>query len=140
MKWKKFTKEQKSTFRYWWWHNLAFNYTAIKLKMWEPKYLLHDIEKPFLMLLWKDYKKVQKWHRTHNKHHLEYYKQKCFDWNAMFIDWECSHLTKIDHQKNAMDTMYQEIKRTDINDDVKHHLFVEFKSINHLNRIKTLNS
>ena len=139
MKWKKFTKAERSTFTYWWWHNLAFNYTAIKLEMWKPRYLLHDIEKPFLMLLWKDYKRVQKWHRENNNHHLEYKKKK-YDWNAMFIDWECSALTKLDAQKNAMDTMYQEIKRTDLDDSIKHHLFVEFKSINHLNKIKTLNN
>ena len=38
MTWKKFTKQQRSTFSYWLWHNLAFNYTAIKCKAWKFKY------------------------------------------------------------------------------------------------------
>ena len=53
-------------------------------------------------MIW-DYKKVQKWHRFHNNHHIENYfcqmgkskYRKCnFDWEATAIDWECSHYTK----------------------------------------------
>ena len=53
-------------------------------------------------MIW-DYKKVQKWHRFHNNHHIENYFyqmgktgfKKCnFDWEATVIDWECSHYTK----------------------------------------------
>ena len=76
--------------------------TALNLKHWKPKYLLHDIEKPFLKLFW-DYKKVQKWHRTHNSHHTEYKGQ--WDTYAMVIDWECSRFTKVEAQLNAYDTL-----------------------------------
>ena len=91
----RFTKEDRSTFSYWFAHWCAFNLTALNLKLWKPKYLFHDIEKPFLKLIW-EYPRVQKWHRTHNSHHLEYYvlHQKA-DWEAMIIDWECSGMTKV---------------------------------------------
>jgi hypothetical protein len=76
--------------------------TALNLKHWKPMYLLHDIEKPFLKLFW-DYKKVQKWHRTHNSHHIEY--NGLWDTYAMVIDWECSRFTKSESQLNAYDTL-----------------------------------
>ncbi len=38
------------------------------------------------------YEKVQKFHRLHSRHHLEYPGEK--DWEAMMIDWECSRYTK----------------------------------------------
>lgn len=87
----KFGKSQRSTFRYWFWHWRAFNSVALELGVWRPKYLLHDIEKPF-MRLFMPYKKVQKFHRSHNRHHLEYPGGR--DWTAMFVDWECSRYTK----------------------------------------------
>lgn len=86
-----FTKEERSSFKYWFAHWCAFQMTALNLKAWKFKYLFHDIEKPWLKLFW-DYKKVQKWHRLHNAHHLEYPGKK--DWEAMVIDWECSRFTK----------------------------------------------
>ncbi len=43
IKFKKFTVEQKSSFSYWAWHWLAYNYTAWNLGVWKPKWLLHDI-------------------------------------------------------------------------------------------------
>lgn len=89
-----FTKDQRSSFSYWFAHWCAFNMTALNLGHWKFKYLFHDIEKPWLKLLWKDYKKVQNWHRLHNSHHLEY-KGNNYDWEAMIIDWECSRFTKI---------------------------------------------
>ena len=91
-KFKKFDKSQRSTFSYWYNHWKAFNEVARDLRIWKLKYLLHDIEKPWLKLILKDYKKVQKWHRLHNSHHLEYPGEK--DWIAMIIDWECSRYTK----------------------------------------------
>ena len=83
-----FSKEERSSFAYWFAHWCSYNMTALNLKCWKFKYLFHDIEKPWLMLLWKDYKRVQKWHR------LEYKGKKGFDWEAMVIDWECSRFTK----------------------------------------------
>lgn len=97
-----FTKSERSSFKYWFAHWCAFQMTALNLKHWKPKYLLHDIEKPFLKLFW-DYKKVQKWHRTHNSHHTEYKGQ--WDTYAMVIDWECSRFTKSEAQLNAYDTL-----------------------------------
>jgi hypothetical protein len=91
-KFKKFDKSQRSSFSYWYNHWRAFNEVARDLRIWKLKYLLHDIEKPWLKLILRDYKKVQKWHRLHNSHHLEYPGEK--DWIAMIIDWECSRYTK----------------------------------------------
>ena len=72
IKFKKFTVKEKSTFQYWFYHWLAFNYTAWKLGVWKPKWLLHDIEKPWLKLIWGDYMRVKQWHKHHNKHHIFY--------------------------------------------------------------------
>lgn len=90
----RFTKQDRSTFTYWFAHWCAFNLVALNLRAWKFKYLFHDIEKPFLKLFMK-YEDVQKIHREHNSHHLEYYmKNNKVDWEAMAIDWECSGLTK----------------------------------------------
>ena len=100
-----FTKEERSTFPYWFAHWCAFNMTALNCHAWKPKYLLHDIEKPWLKLFWP-YKKVQKWHRSHNNHHLEWlenpnHKPDQFDWEGMMIDWECSRFTKTASPRTA---------------------------------------
>ena len=92
-----FTKEERSTFKYWFAHWCAFQMTALNLKAWKFKYLFHDIEKPWLKLIFNgDYKKVQKYHRKHSKHHPEYLdvNPNKVDWEAMMIDWECSRFTK----------------------------------------------
>ena len=97
MKFKKFDIKDKSKFSYWFWHWLAYNYTAVKLHAWRPKFLLHDIEKPWLKLIWGDYDKVKKWHREHNSHHTMYgriHGWEKMDWLGGIIDWECSRLTK----------------------------------------------
>lgn len=89
-----FDKSQRSSFKYYFAHLCAFNMTALNLGVWKFKYLFHDFEKPWLMLIWKDYPKVQKWHRQHSRHHLEYSGSKCYDFEVMVIDWECSKFTK----------------------------------------------
>lgn len=104
MKFKKFDKDKRGGFLYTFYHWLAFNYTAKKLKCWKIRFLLHDIEKPWLMLLWRDYDKVQKWHRRNRKHHIEYHNPSEYDYLGMVIDWECSHLTKIGKEENAVET------------------------------------
>ena len=96
-----FDKKDRSTFPYWFAHWCAFQMCALNLRAWKFKYLFHDIEKPWLMLLWRDYKRVQKYHRTHNRHHLEYDGNKIYDFEAMIIDWECSRFTKSAAQLNA---------------------------------------
>ena len=97
IKFKKFTVKEKSTFQYWFYHYLAYNYTAWKLGVWKPKWLLHDIEKPWLKLIWGDYMRVKQWHKHHNKHHIFYGRRNGMnkiDWLGAVIGWECSHLTK----------------------------------------------
>ena len=111
----KFSKKERSSFKYWFAHWCGFQLTALNLGIWKPKYLLHDIEKPWLKLLWRgDYKKVQIWHRTHNKHHLEYGLLNgwdAIDWEALMIDWECCGLSKQEAQMDARETLEYEIDR-----------------------------
>ena len=97
---KKFTKDERSSFSYWYYHWKAFNLLALSLGVWKFKYLFHDCEKPWLRLFF-DYKKVQEIHRRNNSHHLEYKNAPDYDWEAMVIDWECSRYTKIAAQLNA---------------------------------------
>ena len=101
---KKFDKPQRSTFSYWINHWAAYNLIALKLGVWKPKWLLHDIEKPWLKLFWGDYKRVQKWHKHHNKHHIfsgRRYGLNKIDWLAAVIDWECGRYTKYACPRNA---------------------------------------
>lgn len=105
---RQFPESERSTFSYWFNHWKAFNLMAIRLECWKFKYLFHDIEKPFLRLFW-DYSKVQKFHRTHNKHHIHYKNKDEIDWQAMVIDWECSRYTKLAHQENARAQMQIEM-------------------------------
>lgn len=97
-----FDKSKRAKFDYWFAHWCAFNMTALNLGIWKIKYLFHDIEKPWLMLLWKDYSRVQKWHRKHNSHHMEY--EDLWDAESMVLDWECSRFTKTDSPKTARET------------------------------------
>ena len=103
-----FTKEERSTFKYWFAHWCAFQMTALNLKVWKPKYLLHDIEKPFLKLFLK-YTTIQRLHRKYSSHHLEYWRGlKKLDIDAMLIDWECSRFTKEACPLNARETWLKE--------------------------------
>ena len=110
-----FTKQDRSSFKYWFAHWCGFQLTALNLGIWKPKYLLHDAEKPWLKLLWRgNYKRVQKWHRTHNRHHLEYgleHGWDAIDWEALMIDWECCGLSKQEAQLDARETLEYEIQR-----------------------------
>ena len=109
-----FTKADRSSFKYWFSHWCGFQVIALNLGIWKPKYLLHDIEKPWLKLLWRgNYKKVQKWHREHNHHHLEYglkHGWNKIDWIALMIDWECCGLSKQEAQLDARETMLYKIR------------------------------
>ena len=116
IKFKKFTVEQKSTFSYWFYHWLAFNYTACKLGVWKPKWLLHDIEKPWLKLIWGDYMRVRQWHKHHNKHHIFYGRRSGInkvDWLAAVIDWECSRFTKYAAPRTAREEVDSLVTQTD---------------------------
>lgn len=107
MRIKHFTKKERSSFRYWIAHNFAFNLTALTLGVWKFHYLFHDWEKPWLRLF-MSYKKVQKFHRNHSRHHIEYFRKhgaNKTDWVGMAIDWECSGLTKLSSPMNAADAV-----------------------------------
>lgn len=111
---KKFTKEQRSSFSYWYYHWKAFNLTAYFLGVWKLKYLFHDIEKPWLRLF-MPYKKVQDIHRRNNRHHLEYKYAPNYDWEAMVIDWECSGLTKFASPRNAVQEIEYKYNNYELN-------------------------
>lgn len=107
-----FSKKDRSSFKYWFAHWCAFQLTALNLGAWRWRYLFHDFEKPWLKLFW-NYKKVQKWHREHSRHHLEYGKLHGFDnvdWMALMIDWECCGLSKKEAQLDARETMEYELE------------------------------
>lgn len=108
-----FSKEERSSFPYWFAHVCAFNMTALNLKSWRLKYLFHDFEKPWMKLWYKgDYKKVQQFHRKHNSHHVEYWLNNGgADLEAMAIDWECSRFTKKAGQLNAAETLEMECEK-----------------------------
>lgn len=97
---KLFDESEKSSFRYWYAHNKAFNRVAKEWGVWKFKYLFHDMEKPF-MRLFLPYEKVRKWHRIHNRHHLSYPDKTRIDWMALMLDWECSRYSKKDQPMNC---------------------------------------
>ena len=105
-----FTKEERSSFKYWFAHWCAFQMTALNLKCWKFKYIFHDIEKPWLKLF-LTYDKVQNLHRTLNNHHLQYKYPNRIDWEAMVIDWECSRFTKEAAPLTARETMMMKIRK-----------------------------
>lgn len=91
-----FTKEDRSSFPYWFAHWCSFQMVALNCHQWKFKYLFHDWYKPW-MRLFMSYDKVQMFHNKHSRHHLLYvflHGTKHADWDAMVIDWECSHYTK----------------------------------------------
>ena len=97
-----FSEKDKSTFSYWFAHWCAYQMTALNYKAWKWKYLFHDIEKPWLELIWKgNHEKVKKWHRAHNSHHIEYKGKRKKDYEAIIIDWECSRFTKSFRERKA---------------------------------------
>ena len=122
-----FTKEERSRFPYWFAHWCSYNMTAILCNNWRFGYLFHDWYKPWLRLF-LPYEKVQKFHRYHSRHHLEWVEKKlelltdngnkeltiyqlwkCMqsvDWYGMMIDWECSRFTKAASPLTAQEEMY----------------------------------
>lgn len=120
-----FTKEERSSFKYWFAHWCAFQMTALNLKCWKFKYLFHDIEKPWLKLF-LTYDKVQNLHRTLNNHHLQYKYPNSIDWEAMVIDWECSRFTKEAAPLTARETMMMKIRK---DNSLKHILLTNMLPI-----------
>lgn len=120
-----FTKEERSSFKYWFAHWCAFQMTALNLKCWKFKYLFHDIEKPWLKLF-LTYDRVQHMHRTLNNHHLQYKHPNRIDWEAMVIDWECSRFTKESAPLTARETMMMKIRK---DNSLKHILLTNMLPI-----------
>ncbi len=112
-----FTADQKAGFSYTIAHALAYNATALSLGCWKPKYIFHDWEKPWMMLIAKyilrkkePYKWVREWHRTHRRHHVQYYRPATMNHDGRhispietIIDWECSRFTK----ESSPETAYE---------------------------------
>jgi len=105
-----FKEEEKSSFAYWFAHWCAYQMTALNCHAWKFKYLFHDIEKPWLELIWRDHKRVKEWHRAHNTHHIEYTGKRPKDYEAIVIDWECSPLTKDFRRNGAKNEAYKKLK------------------------------
>lgn len=119
-----FTKNERSTFKYWFAHWCAFQMTALNLKAWKPKYLFHDIEKPFLKVF-LPYTKVQKLHRKYHRHHLEYWRGfDKIDIDAMLIDWECSRFTKDACPMDARETWLNEKNNAYVNGNMSLYKFL----------------
>ena len=116
-----FDKKDRGGFKYTFAHWCAYQMTALNLGIWKFRYLFHDWEKPWLKLFLRNYKKVQKWHREHNAHHMEY--QKKWDAKAMIIDWECSRFTKTASPMTARETY-------------EHFVNVKYKNTEYENRLK----
>lgn len=112
---RKFTKEQRSTFPYWFWHWLAFNDVAREWHVWKFHHIFHDMEKPFLRLIFP-YRIVQKFHRKYNRHHLEYHRPEKRNWMDMVIDWEASGRTKYACPRNAIDEAVFKLKNNTMSD------------------------
>lgn len=113
---KKFSKEQRSGWRYFWAHWCAFQMVAITLGVWKFRYLFHDWYKPWFKMFGVPYKKIQRFHRYHSRHHIEYlesgslYDLSRFDWDALIVDWECSQYTKEACPRNARKEMNHVLK------------------------------
>lgn len=100
---KGFTKEERATFKYWFAHWAAFQMTALIHRVWKPRYLLHDFEKPWLRLF-LPYPTVQRLHRRNNRHHISFKSPERIDWVALVIDWECCRFTKLQCPLSARQT------------------------------------
>ena len=115
---KKFTKSDRSTWRYFWAQRSAIQMVAITLGVRRPKHLFHDWYKPWLKMFGIPYKDIQHIHRRHSNHHLEWLDRHSpanMDWISLIVDWECSQYTKEACYRNAREEMEWIIE--DTNDD-----------------------
>lgn len=145
-----FTEDQKSTFPYYFAHVCAYNMVALNLGVWKPKYIFHDWEKPWMLLLAKGLKKVgllkqepyewvRNWHRTHRKHHVQYYRMPTLhkdgrmpDVVEMILDWESSRYTKLASPRNAY--LYFLANKSKMPEIVQYWVEVELKHLGLLDR------
>lgn len=67
---------------------------------------LHDSDKLFLYAVpWLDEKQIQKFHRTHQTHHVDCPQSTAEQLIQTYIDWDCAVLTKPDKPLNAFATL-----------------------------------
>ena len=125
--------ESRSSFGYWFAHWCAFQMVALLCGVWKPKYLLQDIEKPWLKLF-VPYEKLKKWHRNHSDHHLEYlirFGPEHFDYMGMLIDWDCGRFTKSNSPLRAPE-YYETIREkllSKINGDTSNPVYLDFLKV-----------
>lgn len=99
-------------FKYWFRHWRAFQKIAMRYHCWKPRFIFHDIEKPFFQIFLK-HATVTRIHRKLNRHHVDFLFPKYRDYLGMVIDWECARFTKPNEPLNArqtMETYYPELK------------------------------
>lgn len=129
MTFKKYDESDKGTFHYWFEHVKAYNWVAWNWKVWKPKYLFHDFEKPWLKLILGDYMKVRKYHKAHSRHHLGYQGHMKRDWEAMILDWECSRYTKLKNPYDCIETIDWMYRRGRVNIPEVRKLVKTYKNI-----------
>lgn len=83
-------------------HWFMYQKVAFQLNSWRVSFLLHDVEKMILCLIFGD-KISTKIHRLISSHHDTVFHGK-FDQIAAIIDWECARFTKPDKPLNARQT------------------------------------
>lgn len=136
---KLYPESEKSTFAYWFAHWRAFNLTAMLLGVWHPRFLFHDIEKPFLMFIWRDYPRVKEFHRTHARHHWKYKGKRGYDYLGMVIDWECSRFSKSAAPLNAYETWCNDlVQQKEHTDELINKIYPILQEL-HLDNVRQLN-
>lgn len=84
-------------------HWLAYQKTGVKLGLWKPRHLLHDLDKVIMLCLGVEVKKASRLHRSWSSHHEDKNGVITVVVDAV-IDWECARLTKPDKPMNAVET------------------------------------
>lgn len=105
--------DQAGTLKYQLAHMFAFNMVLLNLGVWKFKYLFHDCDKLITRILFfGNMEKVQRYHKSHCKHHTEcYLRTGKMDPVAMAVDWESFTLTKDFGKLNAEQTLERTCKK-----------------------------
>lgn len=88
-------------FIYWGFHWFFVNVIAIR--HYHKIYPLHDIEKPFKLLVGYSYERVSNEHRL-KSHHINNKQDNEINWIEAICDWEASGYTKPNSLLNAYET------------------------------------
>lgn len=117
---RKFSKEYKCSFGYWFQHWRDFQYVGLVNGCWRPWDIFHDCLKPWMNLV-LPYSKTRLIHRFLSRHHDEYF--LCdISRRQRIIDEFSSWISKVkvyegDPVQNLLDTSY--INMDDINKYIK---------------------